>query len=156
MLAFRPACPACHRELEAKAIHASVFGRACPKKHGVLVEDAHLRALADEATVQRLRGLITEGVAGAVACPACATLMRGIEVQHVPARGCPACHALWFSEEAIQLHVLGVRRRQHGEGSFAGRADVSRMGADLQPTEVIAGLLAYFGMGSDGSPPMSA
>ena len=146
-----PTCPECSRPLRSQRIYSSVHGRVCPEGDGVLVEDAHLRTLVDEATVQRLRRLIGTSPPGLMACPSCSTAMHVIVVRDVAARGCQACGALWFPGDAIERHVREVRQRQLGRSSFAVRPDVAMLGEDVQPTEVVAGLLAYYGLGSEGS-----
>jgi Zn-finger nucleic acid-binding protein len=132
--------------------HAMVRSHMCPEGHGLLLEEANLRQVVGSDTIERLHELIEGAAPAGLDCPVCMQALSGVRVQDVPARGCSVCGALWFDAGAIEGHVRDVRRRESGAASFTARYDVARLGADLQPTEVVAGLLAFYELEPTGSP----
>lgn len=144
-------CPVCRAPLRPEQ-HAAIGSRTCPAGHGLLLQDEELRRVVGTSTIVRLHDLAEAGPRQAQACPVCLQPLHGVELQGVPARGCVVCGALWFDQGSIEHHVREVRIREHGAGSFAARDDVERIGANVQPTEVVAGLLAYYELDPSGSP----
>jgi len=132
--------------------HAAVRSRTCPNGHGLLLEDTNLRRVVASSTIDRLHGLIDAAPEAGLGCPVCLHKLHGVELKGVAARGCPACGSLWFDRGAVERHVHDVRRREWGAASFSAREDVENLGADLQATEVVAGLLAYYELELTGAP----
>jgi len=144
-------CPICRASLR-DVRHGAVGSLTCPDGHGLLLNDSNLRAIVGTETIGRLHQLIEDAPGSASKCPVCLQPLHGLSVQGVPARGCAVCGSLWFDAGAIEGHVREVRRREMGPLSFSAREDVGRLGPDLQATEVVAGLLAFYELEPIGSP----
>lgn len=138
------ACPDCSANLRQDRTKMNVVVDACPHGHGLLLDRGDLEQIVGDETTELIRELAAKSRGDQSTCPMGHTGFREFTINHVRARGCTMCGALWFNNEDLKAHVAEVRKRAYGAGSMSARADVMRDATPFYAPEIVAGLLTDF------------
>ena len=144
VVSVRLTCPDCQAALRPDRTKMNVVVDVCPHEHGIFLDRGDIGQIVGDDTVLKIQDLVGRAPPATGDCPNCHTPLRAATINDVRARGCTNCGALWFNNENLREHVLGVRRRAYGPESMAARTDVMRDATAFYPGEIVAGILSDF------------